>query len=74
MLFQKKIDRAFDKLHEEKEEERKRENIHTEEQLKSQLEKGDLPALIISALITILPVALLGLLALCAIGYFFFFH
>ena len=39
--------------------------------LESQMEKGDLPAMIIAALITILPVAILVLAILAAAGYFF---
>jgi len=42
-----------------------------EENLENQLEKHDTLALILSALITILPVALLFLCAIAAAGYFF---
>ena len=42
-----------------------------DENLADKLEKGDTAALIISALLTILPVALLFLLVICAVGYFF---
>ena len=38
---------------------------------KSQLEKGDIPAMIIAAFITILPVAILVLVVIAAAGYFF---
>ena len=36
------------------------------------LEKKDVPAMILSALLVILPVALLALLLLCAIGFLMF--
>ncbi len=42
-----------------------------DEDLESKLEKGDTLALILSALITVLPVALLFLLVVVAAGYFF---
>ncbi len=44
---------------------------YDEEELASKLEKGDLPAMIISAMIIILPVALLFLVAISLIGFFF---
>ncbi len=42
-----------------------------DENLAEKLEKNDTLAMILSALITILPVALLFLLAIVAVGYFF---
>lgn len=39
--------------------------------LGTQMEKGDLPAMIIAALITILPVAIVVLVVIAAAGYFF---
>ena len=71
MIFQKKIDRAFQKLHEDKQ---KTEEKEKRPALSDEMEKGDLPAMIIAAMITILPVALLALLALAGIGYLFLFH
>lgn len=68
MLFQEKIDRAFSYL-------RKRPAEGKEEQTeKMPLEKGDLPAMLISAFIVIVPVALVVLAILGVIGYLFFFH
>lgn len=68
MIFRGRYDRAR-KLQQEQQEGRQR--AVDDDQLASKLEKGDTAALIISALITIMPVALviLGLLAL--VGYFF---
>ena len=42
-----------------------------EENIQGMLEKNDTLAMILSALITIVPVALLFLLAICAAGYYF---
>lgn len=42
-----------------------------DENLADKLEKNDTKALILSALITIVPVALLFLVVICAAGYFF---
>lgn len=42
-----------------------------DENLTDKLEKNDTKALILSALITIVPVALVFLLLICAAGYFF---
>lgn len=68
MIFRGRYDRAR-KLQQEQQEGRQR--AVDDDQIASKLEKGDTAALIISALITILPVALviLGLLTLA--GYFF---
>lgn len=76
MIFQGKIDRIFKKLHDEKKEEEKQEELKGRENatLSDEMEKGDFAAMVISALITIVPVAFLALLALVGIGYFFFFH
>lgn len=71
MLFQGKIDRAFQyfkEKHGEKEEEKE------EDLTEMPLEKGDLFAMLLSAFIVIIPV-ILGILAILAVvGYFFFFH
>lgn len=69
MIFQGKIDRAFQHFKEKhggKEEERKEEEMP--------LEKKDFLALLISALIVIVPVAVAVLAVLGVIGYLFFFH
>lgn len=72
MLFQKKINRAFQNLHEEKEEELKREEESGNEI--PQLEKNDFLAMVISAFIVILPVIAVVFVILGLAGYFFFFH
>lgn len=68
MLFSKKIDRAFELQAEQnghdRHEEYEREqidpkSIEDEIQLADRMEKGDLPAMIISALIMIVPIALI---------------
>ena len=68
MLFQRKYERmkAFQK-------ERLGESPPALEDvnLEDKLEKNDTKALIISALITIVPVALVFLLVICAVGWFF---
>ena len=70
MLFRKKLEGGLNAL---------TEKHHKDEgperpPLKSSMEKGDLFAMIFSALITILPVVLLVLLVIVAVGYLFFFH
>lgn len=69
MLFQKRIDRAFRHQAEKNAGEK---NSPDEELTPSDImEKGDLPAMIIAALITILPVALGVLLLMCLAGWLF---
>lgn len=73
MIFQKKIDQMFAKLHEEKEEDNAREKERLEKTgLSTEMEKGDLTAMILSALLVIVPAALVALLLLCGIGAWFF--
>lgn len=94
MLFQRKIDRAFKKLHEESdhpeidhfakerkmgkmkmedpEERRARESLSSEEYEMPELEKNDFLAMVLAALLTILPVALIVLLVIALAGYFLF--
>ena len=43
-----------------------------EEEDRLQLEKGDLPALILSAFLTIVPVCVLVILVICLVAYLFF--
>ena len=61
MLFQRKIDGAMKKLHEgsdaAEEERRKEAGEPYEEMERPELEKGDIPAMIIAAFITFIPVA-----------------
>ena len=68
MIFGGKFDRAR-KLQQEKMEGRER--AYDDDGIGSKLEKGDTAALIISALITFLPVALLTLGVLALVGYLF---
>ena len=74
MMFQKKVDRSFKKLHEEKVE---KDGYRTEEEIEQEKEKldwRDYFAMTVSALIVILPVALLALGLLALAGYFFLVH
>lgn len=65
MIFQKKIDRAFKKLHEEQEE--------SKDEM-PELEKNDFLAMVLAALITIVPVAIVVLGGIAVLGYFFLMH
>ena len=46
-------------------------NAQDDVELSDMMEKGDMFAMIVSALITILPIALIVLVFLAAVGYFF---
>ena len=70
MLFRKKLEGGLNALTEKNHKDEGPERPT----LKSSMEKGDLFAMIFSALITILPVVLLVLLVIVAVGYLFFFH
>ena len=79
MLFSKKVDRAFELQAEqnghEKHEEYEREqidpkSIEDEIQLADRMEKGDLPAMIISALVMIVPIALIILILMVVAACF----
>lgn len=65
MLFRSKYDRAMERLH------RNTPQEENEEGLSKYMEKGDLPAMLISAVLVILPVALLVLGILALAGYLF---
>ena len=71
MIFQRKVDRAmrFQKERNEQAEQKK----PTEED-KDAVSKKDLFAMILSAIVVILPVAILVLLAITFGCYFLFFH
>ncbi len=69
MLFNGKINRALDFLREKNKDQKKRDKDYST--YANELEKGDLLAMILAALIVIVPVALVVLLAIAAIGYFF---
>ena len=68
MIFQGKYDRAR-KLQKERMGDAPR--ALEQENLSDKLEKGDTLAMILSALLVFLPVALVFLLAIAAAGYFF---
>jgi hypothetical protein len=70
LAFKNSVKRALSWLHADKEKRREQETENVD--MSQQLEKGDIPAMIISALIVILPVALLALLILALFGWFFF--
>lgn len=71
MLFQKRIDRAF-RLQREQRKADARRPEDDELTPADIMEKGDLPAMIIAALITIIPAALIVLLLLALAGWLFF--
>ena len=66
MLFGKKL--KLMKKTDEDAERRLREELEKE----GGLEKNDLPALIISAILVIVPIALIALLLVCLVGWLFF--
>lgn len=70
MLFQKRVDRAMKYSKDKAEENKGKVNLgeREEEFLSASLEKGDLPALIISALLVFLPAAMIVVLIMCFIG------
>lgn len=69
MIFQSKVDRALKKLHEES-------DVGQENKIPEmpELEKNDFLAMVIAALITIIPVALIVLVGVVGIGYFLLMH
>lgn len=69
MIFQKRVDRAMKHTHEQSV--KREENARPDVEPQDLMEKGDLTAMVLSGMMTILPVALavLGLLALA--GYLF---
>ena len=66
MLFGKKL--KLMKKTDEDAERRLREELEKE----GGLERNDLPALIISAILVIVPIALIALLLVCLVGWLFF--
>ncbi len=70
MLFGKRLNRAFERLHRDKAERTKNEESDT--RLKDQMEKGDLFAMIVSAFLVLLPAALVVLLIMVGIAVLFF--
>lgn len=77
MIFQSKIDRALKKLHDESDAgqaERGREQGMTEIPEMPELEKNDFLAMVLAALITIIPAALVVLGGIVLVGYFLLMH
>lgn len=73
MLFQKKVDRALNKLHEDSDfAGKEREPEFEKEEIP--LEKHDLLAMVISAFLVFLPVAVVVLGIIALVGYFFLMH
>lgn len=68
MLFRSRYEKQLQRI---KEQTKDGDHVYDVEDVRNVLEKGDVPAMIISALITILPVALVFLLAISALGFFF---
>lgn len=75
MIFQKKVDRALDKLHEDSDAAKVEQEVGADyEPDRPELEKNDFLAMVIAALITIIPVALIVLVGITLIGYFTLMH
>lgn len=69
MLFQSKIDRAL--AHQAQRSAMERRDEDNELTPSDIMEKGDLPAMIIAGLVTLLPAALGALLLMCLAGWLF---
>ena len=72
MLFQRKVDRAM-RLQQEQNEAAEREKL-TRDEDKESLSRKDRLAMILSAWLVILPVAIVVLLVIAFGSYFLFFH
>lgn len=74
MIFQKKLDKAMKKLHEDsdagKAERAAKEGVPYEDEM-PELEKNDLLAMFIAAVITFLPVAIIVLGVIAFVAWFF---
>ena len=68
ILFQGRYDKQLKNI---KDKNKGSQRVYDVEDVRNVLEKGDVPAMIISALIVILPVAIAFLVAICLIGVFF---
>lgn len=68
MIFKSKYDRALDHV---KEKMKDQEKTYERDDLSNVMEKGDKRALILSALLTILPITLLILVTISLLAYFF---
>jgi len=83
MIFDKKYDRALELEKEKKQLSREKmsdvqsgletSDDRNEDDLSEHLEKGDLPAMLIAAVITFIPIGIIVLLAICAFAYFILF-
>lgn len=77
MIFQRKINRAMQKLHEEGDyAEKKMYEQPTQQEWEDipELEKNDFLAMVIAALLTFIPMALIVLGVIVLVGYLFLFH
>ena len=68
MIFQRRYDKQMQHVREQRGES---ETLAERSKLENGLEKGDVPAMIISALLVIVPVCLLVLIVVSLAGYFF---
>lgn len=68
MIFQRRYDKQMQHVREQRGES---ETLAERSKLENVLEKGDVPAMIISALLVIVPVCLLVLIVVSLAGYFF---
>lgn len=77
MLFQKKLDRMMENLHEnsdDAEAERRKQAGEDAQQERPELEKTDIPAMLIAAFLTFLPAVLLVFGVLALIAWLFIGH
>ena len=75
MIFRKRLERAFTRSRENREQHEAAGGKPADgEELSDSMEKGDLFAMISSGLLIVLPIALGVLLLLAAVGYFFVFR
>lgn len=77
MIFQSKVDRALKKLHEDSDAGQAEREMGQESEYKPEmpeLEKNDFLAMVIAALITIIPVALIVLVGVALVGYLLLMH
>ena len=68
MLFRGRYDKQIERI---KEKNKDTQRMYDVEDVRNVMEKGDVPALIISALLVIVPIALLVLLVVSFIGFKF---
>ena len=68
MLFRGRYDKQIERI---KENNKDTQRVYDVEDVRNVMEKGDVPALIISALLVIVPIALLVLLVVSFIGFKF---